>query len=63
MIYIRHNVAYMMYLMRSMREAMLQGEEAYVQYIRQFLRDQFPDSSTIPDWVKAAFQHVDISIE
>ena len=36
-----HNIAYMMRLMRTMREAITQGREAHVAFIRDFLKKQF----------------------
>ena len=47
-----HNIAYMMRLMRTMREAILAGEAAYYDYIKQFLLNQFQeDLNNVPQWV------------
>ena len=57
-----HNIAYMMRLMRTMREAILLGREAHVNFICEFLKKQFP-SRNIPTWVVDALASVDIEID
>lgn len=37
----QHNIVYMMTLMRSMRSAILEGDEAYGKFLRDFLIDMF----------------------
>ena len=37
-----HNIAYMIRLMRSMRDAIMQGPDAFDAYVRTFLDQQFP---------------------
>ena len=39
-----HNISYMMRLMRTMRSAMLEGQQKYEQFINAFLVLQYPDS-------------------
>ena len=57
-----HNIAYMMRLMRSMREAIMNGKEVYHQYIRNFLKNHFP-STDIPVWVINALATVGLHLE
>ena len=51
----KHNISYMMRLMRTMREAIINGEEAYVAFIKEFLHQQFPRKD-IPVWVTEALK-------
>jgi queuine tRNA-ribosyltransferase catalytic subunit len=53
----RHNISYMMRLMRSMRQAILDGKEAYQQFVLRFLQSQFVSCNEIPLWVKEALTH------
>jgi queuine tRNA-ribosyltransferase len=58
-----HNVAYMLRLMRSMREAILQGDEAYLAFVRGFVRTQFPaGDDTVPAWVVEALRQANIQL-
>jgi len=57
-----HNVAYMMRLMREMRDKIMQGEEAYHGFIRAFLAVQFPPPEEVPDWVKDALKEAGVKI-
>ncbi|CAM9369042.1 unnamed protein product, partial [Ectocarpus fasciculatus] len=45
-----HNIAYMMSLMRSMREAIMQGQQALECYINGFLQMQYPNPADVPVW-------------
>lgn len=57
-----HNVAYMMQLVRQMREAIL--EDCYPQFVRTFLQRMYPDGrSTVPSWVRDALTHAGISLK
>jgi queuine tRNA-ribosyltransferase catalytic subunit len=56
-----HNVAYMMRLMRTMRQAILDGEDAYIAFINAFLVAQYPNHDT-PLWVISALQEAGITI-
>ena len=55
-----HNISYMMRLMRTMRAAILEGEETYVQFIRSFLEKQF-FGQIIPSWILDALTEAGIS--
>ena len=48
-----HNVAYMLRLMRSMREAILGGDDAFGAFVNSFLERQFP-AGDVPTWVRDA---------
>ena len=48
-----HNIAYMLRLMRSMREAILGGDVAFRDFVRNFLARQFPNGN-VPSWVQDA---------
>ena len=56
-----HNVAYMMRLMRTMRKAIMQGQDEYEKYIHDFFKKQFPKGD-VPLWVVKALSVVDINI-
>lgn len=56
-----HNIAYMMRLMRAMRAAIEAGERPYRDFVREFLRTQFPRGD-YPRWVVEALQSVDIDL-
>jgi queuine tRNA-ribosyltransferase len=56
-----HNIAYMMRLMRTMRDAILEGAEAFEAYVRAFILRQFPEGD-IPAWVVTALSVADIDI-
>ena len=45
-----HNIAYMMSLMRTMRQAILQGEKIYDQWISQFMKDTYGTKEKYPKW-------------
>eukprot|EP00605_Chrysophyceae_sp_TOSAG23-4_P001342 GSChrysophyteH1.ASY1.ANO1.1459.1 assembled CDS len=57
-----HNIAYLMHLMRSMRESILQGTSAHREFILNFLQDYFP-AGDVPIWVVDALGSVDIKVE
>ena len=46
-----HNIAYMMRLMRTMRASIMKGEEAYLEFIKDFLLKQYSKLLPIPTWV------------
>ena len=56
-----HNVAYMMRLMRTMRKAIMQGQDEYEKYIHDFFKKQFPKGD-VPLWVVKALSVVDVNI-
>lgn len=56
-----HNVAYMMRLMRSMREAIARGKAAHESFIRTFLATMFPEGD-VPPWVVGALASVGIVV-
>ena len=56
-----HNIAYQMQLMRSMREAILQGAEAHHAFIRGFFQEQYPNGD-VPIWVVDALESVEIEV-
>ena len=56
-----HNIAYMLHLMRSMREAIMAGDEAFRTFVRGFLEKQFP-TGDIPPWVVEALGRADVDI-
>lgn len=58
----KHNIFYMMTLMRSMRQAILQGEEAVDSFINNFLSVQFPENK-IPQWVLDALQVAEVCVD
>jgi hypothetical protein len=59
----KHNLCYMMYLMRTMRQALLEGIGAYHRFIANFFFQQFlAPKENIPQWVIQALQEVDIDI-
>lgn len=55
-----HNIHYMMKLMRTMRTAILGGEEMYIKFIREFLEKQF-SGQVIPSWIIDALKEAGIS--
>ena len=57
-----HNIAYLMTLMRSMRAAIMSGEEAYGTFVRRFLKTQFP-TGELPLWVTQAMQSANIPMD
>jgi queuine tRNA-ribosyltransferase catalytic subunit len=50
-----HNISYMMRLMRTMRACIVKGEDAYIDFIRNFLLKQY-SKQVIPSWVTAALR-------
>ncbi len=60
----RHNVAYMMTLMRDMRAAIVQGRPAFVAFVLRFLRAMFPApaAAPVPEWAVEALASVDIAV-
>jgi hypothetical protein len=57
----KHNVSYMMRLMRTMRQSIMDGPAAFEQYVRSFFAMQFPDHD-VPLWVVDALKTADIEI-
>ena len=57
-----HNIAYLMQLMREMREAILQGAEAHFTFITDFLKEYFP-AGDVPIWVVEALDSVNIKVK
>lgn len=57
-----HNVSYMMRLMRSMRQAIMDGPEAYRAYIRNYLQVMFP-ANDVPNWVREALAVAEINVD
>ena len=60
----RHNVAYMMTLMRHMRAAIVQGRPAFVAFVLRFLHAMFPTpaAAPVPEWAVEALASVDIAV-
>ena len=58
----QHNIAYMMSLVRQMREAIL--ADRYSDFVRKFLKTQYPDGGEepCPSWVIDALQAAGISL-
>eukprot|EP01041_Mallomonas_annulata_P003614 gene3614-7194_t len=56
-----HNVSYMMRLMRTMRDAIIEGPEAYHKYVNNFLKEQYPQGD-IPNWVREALETAEIPL-
>lgn len=57
-----HNIAYMMRLMRNMRDAIVDGTETYLAFVRKFLTDMYP-AGDVPLWVVDALGSVDIAVD
>ena len=57
----RHNISYMMHLMRSMRQAILEGSAAHEAFINQFLTSHYP-AGDVPLWAVHALASVDIHV-
>ena len=59
-----HNIAYMMYLVRGMRKAII--EDRYGDYVRDFISDQFRGKESggqdTPQWVKDALESAGIDL-
>lgn len=55
-----HNIAYMMYLVRGMRQAIM--EDKYEEYVIDFLKDHFSAGEDIPQWVREALCAAGINI-
>jgi len=61
-----HNIAYMMYLVRGMRKAVM--EDSYEEYVNKFINDQFRGSKNgsggqdVPQWVRDALQEAGIDL-
>jgi len=60
-----HNIAYMMYLVRGMRKAVI--EDRYKDYVLEFIKDQFRGSENggqeVPEWVQNALEAAGINLE
>jgi queuine tRNA-ribosyltransferase len=61
----QHNVAYMMTLVRNMRQAIL--EDRYSEFAKAFIRDQYRGKSKggddVPGWVQSAMEAAGITLE
>lgn len=57
----KHNISYMMRLMRTMRQSILEGQEAFEVYVKTFLGGMFPKGD-VPVWVVEALAEADIAI-
>lgn len=57
----KHNVSYMMRLMRTMRQSILEGPEAFEAYVKKFLNGMFPKGD-VPLWVVQALAEADIEV-
>lgn len=57
-----HNISYMMRLMRTMRQAIIEGPDSFEAYVRNFLKEQFP-ADDIPLWVVDALHDAGIDLE
>ncbi|GFH47502.1 hypothetical protein CTEN210_03977 [Chaetoceros tenuissimus] len=59
-----HNIAYMMYLVRGMRKAIM--EDRYASYVKDFINDQFRGSANggqdVPEWVRDALNEAGIKV-
>ena len=55
-----HNVAFQLRLMRNIRESIIAGR--FPQFIREFMRDNFPDRK-YPNWVVDALAAVNVRLE
>mmetsp|Transcript_7089 Transcript_7089/g.10805 ORF Transcript_7089/g.10805 Transcript_7089/m.10805 type:complete len:547 (+) Transcript_7089:144-1784(+) len=55
-----HNIAYMMYLVRGMRKAII--ENRYNDYVIDFINDHFPKGDT-PKWVRDALSSAGIDLK
>lgn len=55
-----HNVAYMMTLMRGMREAIL--EQRFPEFVKEFLAKQYPDANA-PSWALDALEAAGIPLD
>jgi queuine tRNA-ribosyltransferase len=58
----KHNIAHMMTLMRTMREAILNGPETYEAFVRNFLRVMFP-LGNVPVWTVEALAAAGMTVE
>ena len=60
-----HNIAYMMFLVRGMRDAVM--ENRYGDYVRTFIRDQFRGTENggqdVPQWVNDALEAAGIELK
>lgn len=60
----QHNIAYMMRLVRDMRESVLEGR--FAEFVRQFIKMQFPgkenDGEDAPTWVTDALRAAGIDL-
>ena len=59
-----HNIAYMMSLTRSMRQAIM--EDGYAEYVQKFVHDQFRGKDSggqdVPTWVREALEAAGIQV-
>jgi len=60
-----HNIAYMMYLVRGMRDAIM--EDRYEKFVNDFMKDHFTGKENggedIPQWVRDALDAADIKLD
>ena len=56
-----HNIAYMMYLVRGMRKAIM--EDKYEEYVLDFLNNHFVNEEDIPQWVRDALSAAGINVD
>ena len=60
----KHNIAYMMYLVRGMRKVIL--DDGYKEYVHKFISEQFRGSENggqdVPGWVKDALSAAGVGI-
>ena len=57
----KHNIYYMMTLMRSMRKAILEGDDEFEAFVLSFLQQMFPRGD-VPLWTVEALASVDIHV-
>jgi tRNA-guanine family transglycosylase len=57
----KHNIYYMMTLMRTMRQAIMEGPAQHTEFVRQFFRVQYPEGD-VPLWAVEALATVDIEV-
>jgi queuine tRNA-ribosyltransferase len=56
----QHNIAFMMSLVRRMRQAIL--EDKYSAFAREFVHEQYPEKESVPQWVKEALASAGIEL-
>lgn len=58
----KHNISFLMRLMRTMRQAILDGPDEYERFVNNFLLDMFPLGEGIPPWAVDALAHAGIRL-